>query len=75
MGNKDATPPNIMDPVSKALFGVLCGAGIPLSKVNSHVETIKKEAKSVHDLNRSITDLNSTLQDTNNILREFLEKF
>ena len=67
-------PSNILDPIGRSVWNVLCGAGGPMSKLNEQVDKIKGEAKSVSDLNQTVVELNETLKDTNNILREFLNK-
>ena len=70
----DTPPPNIVDPIGRAVWNVLCGSGGPVSKLNEQVDKIRNETKSVGELKDVVGELNSTLQDTNSILRDFLDK-
>lgn len=74
MSVEQQPPSNLLDPIGRSVWNVLCGAGGPLSKLNEKVDKIKGEAKAVSDLNQTVVELNETLKDTNNILRKLLNK-
>ena len=72
--NTTQPPSSIINPISKSVWGILCGPGGPMTKLNEQVDKIKDEAKSVSDLNQTVGEFNETLKETNSILRELLNE-